>query len=121
MYRSAWLAVALSLTAVPALAQKAPAFDAGRLSRHVQALSADSLEGRAPASRGEAMTVDYLVREFKAAGLRLYVWTVDDDEKVAAEELKGGVCDITNMTSMQARSFNKFHQPNFQNSVPEST
>lgn len=30
------------------------------------------------------------------------------NEKVAAEELKAGVCDVTNMTSMQARSFNKF-------------
>ncbi len=30
------------------------------------------------------------------------------NEKVAAEELKAGVCDISNMTSMQARHFNKF-------------
>lgn len=30
------------------------------------------------------------------------------NEKVAAEELKAGVCDITNLTSMQARAFNKF-------------
>lgn len=30
------------------------------------------------------------------------------NEKVAMEELKAGVCDIVNLTSMQARSFNKF-------------
>jgi hypothetical protein len=30
------------------------------------------------------------------------------NEKVVVEELKAGVCDITNLTSMQARSFNKF-------------
>lgn len=30
------------------------------------------------------------------------------NEKVAAEDLKAGVCDITNMTSMQARQFNRF-------------
>lgn len=30
------------------------------------------------------------------------------NEKVVVEELKAGVCDVANMTSMQARSFNKF-------------
>ncbi len=30
------------------------------------------------------------------------------NEKVVVEELKAGVCDIANMTSMQARVFNKF-------------
>lgn len=30
------------------------------------------------------------------------------NERVVVEELKAGVCDIANMTSMQARSFNKF-------------
>ncbi len=30
------------------------------------------------------------------------------NEKVAVEELKAGVCDVVNVTSMQARSFNKF-------------
>jgi hypothetical protein len=29
-------------------------------------------------------------------------------EKIVAEELKSGVCDIANMTSLQARHFNKF-------------
>ncbi len=30
------------------------------------------------------------------------------NEKVVVEELKAGVCDVANMTSMQARNFNKF-------------
>lgn len=30
------------------------------------------------------------------------------NEKVVVEELKAGVCDIANLTSMQARNFNKF-------------
>lgn len=37
---------------------------------HVKALADDSTMGRAPATEGEQMTVDYLVRHFEAAGLR---------------------------------------------------
>ncbi|HYI42165.1 MAG TPA: M28 family metallopeptidase [Sphingomicrobium sp.] len=70
MSRSSWFAGALALVAAPAVAQNAPSFDAERIRTHVRTLSADSFEGRAPATRGEAMTVDYLVREFKAAGLQ---------------------------------------------------
>ncbi|MDQ3471607.1 MAG: M28 family peptidase [Pseudomonadota bacterium] len=64
------LAGTVALAAAPALAQNAPAFDAGRLSRHVQTLSSDAFEGRAPATRGETMTVEYLTREFQSAGLQ---------------------------------------------------
>ncbi|HUE79379.1 MAG TPA: M28 family metallopeptidase [Sphingomicrobium sp.] len=63
-------ASALALVSVPLAAQNAPAFDPARLSHHVQTLSADAFEGRAPATRGEQMTVEYLVREFQAAGLQ---------------------------------------------------
>ena len=57
---------------VPAIAsaQSAPRFDQARLSRHVQTLSSDAYEGRGPATRGEKMTVDYLVRELRAAGVQ---------------------------------------------------
>jgi hypothetical protein len=66
-----WLsASAIALAAVPLAAQQAPSFDAARLSRHVQTLSSDAFEGRAPATRGEQMTVDYIVKEFQAAGLQ---------------------------------------------------
>jgi hypothetical protein len=66
-----WLsASAIALAAVPLSAQQAPNFDTARLSRHIQTLSSDAFEGRAPASRGEQMTVDYIVKEFQAAGLQ---------------------------------------------------
>jgi len=65
-----WFAAgAVALASVPLAAQTVPAFDPARISRHVQTLSSDAFEGRAPATKGERMTVDYLVREFRAAGL----------------------------------------------------
>ena len=71
MTRIQWLwASALALAAAPLEAQTAPRFDPARLSRHIQVISADSYQGRAPATQGERMTVDYLIREFKAAGLQ---------------------------------------------------
>jgi Zn-dependent M28 family amino/carboxypeptidase len=39
------------------------------LTRHVKALASDEFEGRAPASRGEKITVKYLVDQFRAFGL----------------------------------------------------
>ncbi|MBA3511277.1 MAG: M28 family peptidase [Sphingomonas sp.] len=65
----------MALVAVPPLAaqapaQSAPTFDPARLQRHVRTLGSDAYEGRAPATRAERMTVDYLIREFRAAGLR---------------------------------------------------
>jgi len=66
-----WLAAAaIAFAAAPALSQALPQFSAERLARHIQTISADSYEGRAPATRGEQMTVDYLVKEFRAAGLQ---------------------------------------------------
>ena len=47
---------ALALIAAPVAAQQA-AFDAARIAQHVKTLSDDSYEGRAPATRGETMTV----------------------------------------------------------------
>jgi Zn-dependent M28 family amino/carboxypeptidase len=44
--------------------------DAEALSRHVRVLASDEYEGRAPATAGEQRTVDYLVGEFKKAGLQ---------------------------------------------------
>jgi len=66
-----WLtASAIALAAVPLAAQSGVSFDASRLAQHVRTLSDDSFEGRAPATRGEQMTVDYIVKEFRAAGLQ---------------------------------------------------
>ncbi|MDQ3074122.1 MAG: M28 family metallopeptidase [Pseudomonadota bacterium] len=63
------ITAALFIPAV-ASAQTPPSFDPARLSRHVQTLSSDAFEGRGPATRGEKMTVDYLVRELTAAGVQ---------------------------------------------------
>ena len=66
-----WLAgTAIALTAVPLAAQQAPSFDAARISRHVQTLGSDAYEGRAPATRGEQMTVEYISKAFQEAGLQ---------------------------------------------------
>ena len=62
-------AAALFIPAI-ASAQSGPRFDQTRLSRHIQTLSSDAFEGRAPATRGEKMTIDYLVRELRAAGVQ---------------------------------------------------
>ncbi|MGV8959891.1 MAG: M28 family metallopeptidase [Stenotrophomonas sp.] len=44
--------------------------DPQALSRHVRILASDEFEGRAPASAGEQRTVDYLIAEFRKAGLQ---------------------------------------------------
>ncbi|MGE3840094.1 MAG: M28 family metallopeptidase [Vicinamibacterales bacterium] len=50
--------------------QRTPSFDPQALVSHIQTLASDRFEGRAPASRGEELTVQYLVERFKAAGLQ---------------------------------------------------
>jgi Zn-dependent M28 family amino/carboxypeptidase len=65
-----WLAAsALALAASPASSQT-PSFSTQRLSQHVQTLGSDAYEGRAPATRAETKTVEYLIRAFQAAGLQ---------------------------------------------------
>ncbi|MGN2244125.1 M28 family metallopeptidase [Frateuria sp. GZRR33] len=73
MNRSLAYAIAAALL-VPALASPAwatdlPTFDPHRLSQEVRTLSSDAFEGRGPATPGETKTVDYVVAQFKAAGL----------------------------------------------------
>ena len=46
----------------------APAFEASRLSEHVRLLSDDSFAGRGIATPAEAKVIDYLSREYAAAG-----------------------------------------------------
>lgn len=41
-----------------------------QLKAHVETLASDAFEGRAPATPGETRTVDYIVDQFKAAGLQ---------------------------------------------------
>jgi Zn-dependent M28 family amino/carboxypeptidase len=40
------------------------------LLRHIRVLSSDEFEGRAPASKGEELTVNYLTEQFKRLGLK---------------------------------------------------
>lgn len=58
--------VLLLVLAAPAAAQDA--VDTTRLRRDVAALSADSMEGRAPGSRGHQRAADYLVRALREIG-----------------------------------------------------
>jgi Zn-dependent M28 family amino/carboxypeptidase len=44
------------------------AIGASRLLDHVTILASDRFEGRAPATQGEALTIDYLVRELRNSG-----------------------------------------------------
>ena len=61
---SPWLAA--RMPPPEALAAISPA----ELKRHVVALASAPFEGRAPGTRGEELTVDYLVKEFRRAGAR---------------------------------------------------
>ena len=70
-------------------AAKAPNLDAAEkaevaamaqdLHKHIAVLASDEFEGRAPASKGEERTVNYLAEQFKAVGLE--PGTVDADGK----------------------------------------
>jgi Zn-dependent M28 family amino/carboxypeptidase len=63
------VALALTGVATAGLAQST-SFDTARLSDHVKTLGSDAFEGRAPATRAEQKTVDYLIAQFKEAGLQ---------------------------------------------------
>ena len=60
---------------------------------------------------GEGGPEHQMLLDYQAAALN---WGVKielkpyNNEKIVTEELKAGVCDLANMTGMQARSFNKF-------------
>ena len=70
MRKSSWFAAtAIALAAAPLSAAPPSAFDPARLSSHVQTLGSDGFEGRAPATRAETKTVDYIIGQFREAGL----------------------------------------------------
>jgi Zn-dependent M28 family amino/carboxypeptidase len=67
------LLLVVCLSGAPADAAPTPApepIDAERVSRIIQTLASDAFAGRAPGGPGERLTVDYITREFKAAGLQ---------------------------------------------------
>ena len=63
-------ATALALVAGPVAAADMGSFSPQRLSQHVQTLGSDAFEGRAPATKGETLTVNYLTKQFQEAGLQ---------------------------------------------------
>lgn len=63
-------ATAIALVAVPVVAADTGSFSPQRLSQHVQTLGSDAYEGRGVNTRAETKTIDYIVGQFKAAGLQ---------------------------------------------------
>lgn len=64
------LGIVLLNAAPPAIAPASASIDAGQLLAHIKRLASDEFEGRGPATRGEELTVRYLVDEFKRYGLK---------------------------------------------------
>jgi Zn-dependent M28 family amino/carboxypeptidase len=60
----------LAAAAAAAQAATPPKFNSQRLSQDVKTLSSDEFEGRGPDTAGETKTVNYLITQFKAAGLQ---------------------------------------------------
>jgi Zn-dependent M28 family amino/carboxypeptidase len=75
IFRSLAVALMLVLSGVlhesaSAEPSKAATVTTNNLLRHIQVLSSDEFEGRAPGTRGETLSVDYLIRQFRQIGLR---------------------------------------------------
>jgi Zn-dependent M28 family amino/carboxypeptidase len=61
----------LTLVAGISVAQAAaPAFSEAAYRKHIEVLSSDAFEGRAPGTAGEQKTLAYLEQQFRAAGLK---------------------------------------------------
>jgi len=72
--RSLLVVVALAAACAPAPAKPRaladfPAINTDRILQDIRKLSSDELEGRAPGSKGEALTKAYLIEQLKAIGL----------------------------------------------------
>ncbi|SDH49893.1 MULTISPECIES: M28 family peptidase [unclassified Duganella] len=61
------LPATLLILCMPAAAQ--PKIDGAALLEQIATLASDEFEGRAPGTRGEVMTIDYLQQQFKKLGL----------------------------------------------------
>ena len=64
------IVAAIALASGPLIAQSTAPFQPARLAQHIKTLGSDAFEGRAPASAGEKKTIDYIVAQFKAAGVQ---------------------------------------------------
>src|SRR5262249_28866288 len=76
-----WAAFALACATDATKKNSAPAASAeikpalesvssGDLLRHIKTLASDEFEGRAPGTKGEELTVNYLTEQFKRLGLK---------------------------------------------------
>ena len=54
----------------PDLGTAQAAISGSDMKRHIQLLSSDEYEGRAPGSRGEDLTVSYIVEQFRANNIK---------------------------------------------------
>ena len=63
------LLLALGARAAQAEAPQPPAISGAALLEQITALASDELEGRAPGTHGETLTIDYLQQQFKKLGL----------------------------------------------------
>ncbi|WP_243047685.1 M28 family metallopeptidase [Dyella sp. RRB7] len=70
MKRLALSVLALSVSTVLFAASTTPTIDPHRLSDEVKTLSSDAFEGRGPATAAETKTIDYMIAQFKAAGVQ---------------------------------------------------
>ena len=70
MSKSLWLATAATAMLSTAAIGQSAQFSPQRMSQIVQTISSDAYEGRGPATRGETKTIDYIVSQFKAAGVQ---------------------------------------------------
>jgi len=65
------IAVAAALLTLGSLAHAdSPAFSAAAYLKHIEVLSSDAFEGRAPGTEGEKKTLAYIEQQFRAAGLK---------------------------------------------------
>jgi len=78
--------------------QHAPLSNEALLS-HVRVLASDEFEGRAPGTRGEELTVDYLQRAFEAAGLQPGV-TLPDGARSWIQETQLTAATLTNTPTL---------------------
>src|SRR4051812_23371004 len=64
------LSALLSLPAADHLDSALQSIIRNDLLKHIRVLASDEFEGRAPGSKGEEKTIDYLLQQFKAIGLK---------------------------------------------------
>jgi len=65
-----FLLLTTALGSLCAQAAPAPDFKAERISDDIRVLASDAFEGRSPATKGETLTLAYLIAQFKQAGLQ---------------------------------------------------